>query len=128
MADLRLAALTLLYKLLVCASLHGGSVETGYAPRYAPGLMERVARNRDMQPSACMVSRPDGPIGGWVWVWGDRTGVLLRCQVVDVSHPRDKARHIRTRRIVEISHENAQALCGTTRGSVKECPVTVVRL
>jgi hypothetical protein len=114
--------------LLVWVSLHGGVVEHGYAPHYAPGLMARVARNRDLAPIVCQVSRPRGPIGGWVWVFGERTGALLHCQVVDVSHPRDLARHIRTRRVVEISHENAAQLCGTTKGSVKECPVLVIAL
>jgi hypothetical protein len=119
-------ALIALYKLLVWAALHGGIVEAGYAPHYAPGLMAQVARTRDMAPAVCMVSRPRGPIGGWVWVYGERTGALLRCKVVDVSAPKDRARHERTGRVVEISHENARALCGTTRGNVEECPVIVI--
>ena len=90
--------------------------------------MEKVARTRDIQPVACMVSRPHGPIGGWVWVFGHRTGVLLHCKIVDVSHPRDLARHTRTRRVVEISHENAKQLCGSTKGSVRECPVSIIEL
>lgn len=90
--------------------------------------MAQVARNRGMETSACMVSSPIYPLGTHVWVYGVATGVLLPCTVVDVSHPRDKARHIRTGRVVEISHENAVALCGTTKGSVKECPVRVYKL
>lgn len=73
-----------------------------------------------------MVSRPRGPIGGWVWVYGEKTGALLRCKIVDVSHPRDLARHERMRRVVEISHENARALCGSTKERVIDCPVIVI--
>ncbi len=117
-----------LLRLLIFVALHGGVVEHGYAPRYAPGLMEKVARTRDIQPVACMVSRPHGPIGGWAWIYGERTGALLHCKIVDVSHPRDRARHIRTRRVVEIAWENAMVLCGSTRGRVIDCPVIVVEL
>lgn len=73
-----------------------------------------------------MVSRPRGPIGGWVWVYGGNTGNLLRCKIVDISHPKDLARHIKLKRVVEIAHENARDLCGTTKGNVKECPVTII--
>lgn len=131
MADLaahRDWALTLLYAVLVWASLHGGSVESGWAPHYAPGVMERVARNRDMQPAACMVSRPRGPIGGWVWVYGEKTQTLLHCRVTDVSAPADVARHIKLRRRVELSYEVTNALCGSTRERVIDCPVLVVRI
>lgn len=101
-------------------------METGVSPHYAKNVMEQVARNRDMQPAACMVSRPRGPIGGWVWVYGHKTGTLLRCKIVDVSHPRDLGRHERTGRVVEISYEVTKHLCMTTKGSVKECPVTII--
>lgn len=121
-------ALETLYRLLLVVALQGGDVTTGWAPHYAKGVMERVARNRDMQPVACMVSRPRGPLGGWVWVYGERTGVLLHCQIVDVSHPRDLKRHERTGRVVEISYEVTMALCGSTRERVIDCPVTVVKL
>ncbi len=114
--------------LLIFVTLHGGVIEQGWAPHYAPGVMERVARNRDMVQEQCMVSSPVYPLGTWLWVYGERTGVLLLCRVTDVSHPRDKARHLRTGRVVEIGYTVTRALCGTTRGSVKECPVTIVRL
>jgi hypothetical protein len=75
-----------------------------------------------------MISSPVYPLGTHVWVYGERTGVLLRCVVVDVSHPRDVVRHIRTKRVIEISHENARELCGSVRGNVKECPVWTIKL
>jgi len=124
----RAAALEHLYRLLVLVSLWGGSVTEGYAPHYDPGLMGAVADRRDMAQSSCMVSSPVYPLGTRLYVYGARTGALLRCQVVDVSHPRDKARHLRTKRLVELSYESARALCGTVRGNSIECPVLVVRL
>ena len=66
------------------------------------------------------------PIGTWVYVYGVRSGVLKRCQVVDTSAPKDRARHIRTRRVVEVSYENALALCTHLDEPVVECPVIVL--
>lgn len=88
--------------------------------------MARVARNRDMVPVSCMVSRPRGPLGGWVWVYGVNTQALRRCQIVDVSAPRDLARHIRLKRVVEISYENTRELCGRTDERVIDCPIVIV--
>jgi hypothetical protein len=101
-------------------------VDSGYAPHYAANVMERVARNRDIASAACMVSRPRGPIGGWVWIYGERTGTLLRCKIVDVSHPADVMRHERTKRVAELSYEVAGVVCGNTRGRADECPVTII--
>jgi hypothetical protein len=56
------------------------------------------------------------------------TQTLLDCTVVDVSAPKDAARHIRTRRVVELSFEVTKALCGSTRERVIDCPVMVVKL
>jgi len=90
--------------------------------------MSKVARNRDMPPESCMVSRPRGPLGGWVWVYGVNTQALLRCKIVDVSAPRDLARHIRTGRIAELAHEVTDRLCGSTRERVVDCPIVTVEL
>lgn len=117
-----------LLRLLIFVILHGGTITHGWAPHYAPGVMERVARNRDMAQAQCMISSPTEPLGSWLWVYGKATGVLLHCRVTDVSHPRDKARHLRTGRLVEIGFNNTRALCGTTRGSVRECPIMVIKL
>ena len=121
-------ALEALYRLLLIASLHGGSVSTGWAPHYAENVMAQVARNRAMQPAACMVSRPRGPIGGWVWIYGLNTDNLERCLVVDVSAPKDYQRHIRTRRVIELGYNEAVRMCG--RNHMKDpptkCPVLVI--
>lgn len=118
----------LFYRLLIYAALHGGIVQSGWAPHYSPDLMERVALRRDMQPAACMVSSPVWPLGTDLWVYGEKTQALLHCTVTDVSHPRDRVRHIRTKRVVELSYEVTRDLCGTTRGRPDECPVVVVRI
>lgn len=97
--------------------------DTRFAVRYAPGVFEQVAARRGMQPVACMVAHPTAPLGSWLLVEGR---VRLRCQVVDVSAPQDKARHIRLRRI-EVDPKSGAKLCGETwQGNPKECTVFVI--
>jgi hypothetical protein len=72
-----------------------------------------------------MVSRPRGPVGGWVYVYGVATDTLRRCQIVDVSQPWDLDRHERLGRVVELSFEVTQSLCGSTTEPVIKCPVVV---
>ena len=117
-----------LIRLLVFVILHGGIVQESYAPRYSPGLMARVAARRDMQPQACMISSAQYEIGTWLWVYGQRTDTLLHCQVVDVSQARHRRGHIARRRLIELSYEVTEKLCGTVRGSSAECPVLVIKL
>ncbi len=88
--------------------------------------MAQVASRRGMQPAACMVSSPVLPLGSWVYLYGINTGVLRYCLVVDVSEARDRARHIRTRRIAEISYEVTHDLCGHTMEPVESCPILVI--
>lgn len=117
-----------LYRLLIAVALLGGEVHAGYAPRYAPGVMERVSRNRDLPIVGCMVSSPRYGIGTWVWVWGANTETLLRCRVTDISHPRDRARHFRTGREVELGYTEAVRLCGkrAMKDRPERCPVLVI--
>lgn len=115
-------------RLLIFALLHGGSIQRGYAPHYSPGVMGGVAANRDMQPAACMVSSPVWPLGTQLWVYGEKTGQVLHCTVTDVSAPKDRARHLRTRRVVELDYAVTKALCGSTKERVVDCPVIVVTL
>ena len=119
-----------LYALLVWVALHGGTVQQGYGPRYSPGVMERVSRNRDMPIASCMVSSPVYPIGTWVWVVGLSTGNVEHCRVTDVSAPKDKARHIRTKRWAELSYPVALRMCGTKHINHRpeQCPILVVKL
>ena len=123
-------ALELLYRLLIAASLLGGEVHAGYAPRYSQGVMERVSRVRDLRAVECMVSSPYYPVGTWVWVWGRNTNVLERCRVTDVSAAKDRERHIRTKRVVELGYEEARRICGEEhmRDRPEQCPVIVLRI
>mgnify|MGYP000996610000 CR=1 FL=1 len=102
----------------------------GYAPRYSPGLMERVSRNRALEPVPCMVSSPIYPVGTWLYVWSHNQKVLRACRVTDVSAPNDRARHIRTRRIVELGYDEAISICGAEHinDRPEACPVTVLRV
>lgn len=106
----------------------GGDVSHGWAPHYSAGLMAQVARTRDLAPVSCMVSSPVHPIGSWVYVYGQHTGALLYCRVTDASHPKDRARHLRTHRVVELSFEVTEALCGSTRERAVDCPVVVIQM
>lgn len=117
-----------LVRLYILIGLGLGVVQEGWAPHYSKGLMQAVAARRDITPVPCMVSSPVYAVGDWVYVWGRRTGVLRHCKIVDVLHPRDRARHIRTRRWVEISYEVTVALCGSTKGRPTDCPVIVFKL
>jgi len=102
--------------------------------------MEQVARNRGMPQVDCMVSSPRYPLGTWVWVWGDNTGVLLRCRVTDESadtdtsgrgsSESDRERHKRLGWELELGNREARALCGlpAMREPPRGCPITVIRL
>ena len=108
------------------ASLMGWQVQEGFAPRYAPHLMAHVASRRGMRPAACMVSSPVLPVGRWEYIYGVNTGALRHCLIVDVSAPKDRHRHIKTRRIAEIAFEDARDLCGHTTEPVESCPIIVI--
>ena len=117
-----------LIRLLTLAALMGWNVSEGFAPRYAPHVMEQVARNRGMPRVGCMISSPTLPLGSWVYVWGVRSGVLRHCRITDVSKSEDRKRHIRTKRIVELSFDAALEICGIEYidSQSKECPVLVI--
>jgi hypothetical protein len=117
-----------LIQLYILVALGLGQAMEGYAPRYAPGLMQRVAARRGIEPAGRIaVSSAYYPLGTELWVWGVNTHVLRRAVIVDVSAQRDMARHRRTKRLIEIAHEDALALCGNM-GRPTECPVIVFRL
>jgi hypothetical protein len=79
---------------------------------------------------ACAVSSPFYAVGERVWVYGRNTDRLELCTVVDVSHPKDRARHIRTRRIAELGFREARRLCGARAMGEPptRCPILVVKL
>lgn len=99
------------------------SAETRYAVRYNEGVFERVAKNRGMQVERCMVASPVHALGTWLLLEG--RGGRLRCKVLDVSAPQDRARHIRLRTI-EVDYLSGFVLCGKQwKGRAVECPVKV---
>ena len=117
-----------LIQLLIALALAGGETHAGYAPHYAPGLMNKVAARRGLEPAACMVSSPRYPVGAWVYVWGVDTKVLRHCLVADVSHPAHRAGHLARGIEVELSYENAREVCGETTGPSRDCPIVVYKL
>jgi len=119
-----------LINILIALALLGGEAMDGYAPRYSPGVMERVVRRRDLAPAACNISSAYYPLGTWVYVWSHNRHILRYCRVADVSHPRDVARHQRTKRVIELGYTEAQSLCGDAamQAPPTACPVTVVHL
>lgn len=102
---------------------------SGYASHYNIGLMEKVSRNRNMQIVECMVSSPYYEIGDWLLITSSH--YIQICRKTDTSHPNDKARHIKTRRIIELDFNSAKKLCNISRvGQEKpeKCPIKVTKL
>ena len=120
----------LLVELYIALALLGGEEISGYAPRYSPGLMERVSRNRDLAPVECMVSSPVYPVDTWVWIWSKNRFTLHRCRVTDVSAAEDRARHLRTQRVAELGYEEARRICGEEhlQDRPEQCPIIVIRV
>ena len=87
-----------------------------------------MARNRGLAYPACAISSPYWPIGTRVWVYGLATDRLEHCTVIDVSHARDRARHIRTKRVAELGYDEARRLCPSLAGRPDDCPILVVRM
>lgn len=116
----------ILLRLLMLAALNGWTIREASAPRYNPAVMPGVAIYRKLTLVPCMVSSPIVGISEWVYVYGKNTGALRYCKVVDTSEAIDRARHIRTRRFVEVSYENALIFCGHTTERPEQCPVIVV--
>lgn len=119
-----------LINILIALALLGGESMDGYAPRYSPGLMERVSQHRGLEPVPCMVSSPYYGVGTWVYVWSHNKKIPRHCRVTDVSAPQDAPRHKRTRRIIELSYELAIEMCGREfiNSRPELCPVTVIRM
>ena len=119
-----------LINLYIALVLLGGESMTGYAPRYDPGVMERVVARRHLPPAACNISSAYYGIGTELWVWSWNTKTLRLCRVADVSAGKDKARHQQTGRIIEASYTDADWMCGRQHLNHRpeQCPVTVIRV
>lgn len=114
--------------LLILALGVGGIQQEGYAARYAKGVMGRVADNRGIPRTSCMVALTSArAITGqqWVWVWGERTRKGRHCKVVDLPQDRDR-KALQERGIVtELDRESARLICGSVVESPRQCPVVV---
>lgn len=100
----------------------------GFAPHYGIGVMDIVARNRNLPIVNCMVSSPYEKIGTWVKVKSLKNNKELLCRVTDQSAPKDRKRHIRKKYIVELEWKSAKILCDLTyvgQEPPKKCPVEV---
>lgn len=117
----------LLIKLYILVGLGLATCADAYAPHYAKGLMAHVASRRDIAPALCMISSAQYEVGTWLAVYGRNTGVLRWCKVVDVSGLKDRARHIRMRRLIEIAYENVIEICGNW-GRSADCPVIIFKV
>jgi hypothetical protein len=116
----------------------GAEVHQGYAPRYAPGVMERVSLRRGMPIAACMVSSPRYGLGTELTIIGVNTEAVETCRVTDVSadtdttgrgsSESDRQRHIRMGREAELGYEEARRLCGEAalQERPEACPIIVV--
>jgi hypothetical protein len=91
---------------------------SGYAVRYSPGVMERVAVRRGLPVLPRMASVPDCGRLGW-WVTATVNGYTGRYLVVDCSAPRDRARHIRQGLVLEVNHGSAVAYFPRGEGHTK---------
>ena len=120
----------LLVELYIALALLGGEEMAGFAPRYSPGVMERVVKNRDLPWAACNVSSAYYGIGTEVWVVSWNTYQVRRCRVADVSGPADVARHRRTKRVIEAGYDEAKWICGLShmKDRPEACPITVLRI
>jgi hypothetical protein len=99
---------------------------SGLALYYRPGLMERVSQNRGMPVVSCMVSSPYEKLGTWLEVKGPKG--TKTCRVTDVSHPKDRARHIQRGLVVELDNRSARQVCGTYDNIPLNCKVRVTRI
>ena len=92
--------------------------------------MHRVAANRGMPVSECMVAYDGAPLGTFVWVRGARG--LLWCQITDHSKGSasvpgsDTWRHLRAN-LIEADYASSQWLCLDRDGPWRLCPVRILK-
>lgn len=112
----------------------------GYAGHYSEGLMSRVAANRGLRPSSCMIasSLAYGPdLGMYANVESKLNGKVFKCKIVDVSADEnttgrgtktDRQRHLDREMYAELDFESAKVLCEidyVSQEPPEACPVIV---
>lgn len=100
---------------------------TGFAVRYNPGVMERVARNRGIPPQACMVAWTYARAAdiGRTWLRIAGPAGAIECLVVDLPQDRDRPGLIKRGVVVELGYRN-RWICGAHwSGRARDCKVRV---
>ena len=104
--------------------------ESGYAVRYAPEKMQRVANIRGIDQQPCMLAwtaARDKDIGRmWLHVAGPAGAA--ECLVVDLPRPgRDRQNLLRRKVVVELDYESGARVCGPQwEGNARACAVRVI--
>lgn len=94
----------LLVALLVLATHPVGEP---HAKLYSPGIMERVARNRGMPVVRHMAAVTDCRMIGKHVLASINGRRPTWFRVTDCSHPRDRARHVRSKLVIEVDWNSA---------------------
>jgi hypothetical protein len=115
---------------MLCVGAGSMNWQAGFAVRYAPGVMQKVALNRRIAPQSCMVAwthaRARDMGETWLDVEGIETGKRLRCLVVDLPHPKDRPNLIRRGIMVELDYRSSLQICPSGwGGAARECAVRV---
>jgi hypothetical protein len=83
-------------------------IKSGYAVYYSAGVMERVARFRNIPVERRLAANTDcWRIG--MYVTARVNGYVDTYRIVDCSHPRDRARHLRQGLVIEVNYAARQA-------------------
>jgi hypothetical protein len=105
----------------------GVAPQTGFAVRYGPGVMERVAANRGIAPQACMVAwtaATDADIGERSLIVHGPGGAA-RCLVIDLPQAKDRPALQRRGILVELGYDS-RWICGPGwSGRARDCLVRV---
>lgn len=104
---------------------------TNGAAHYAPGVMERVARNRNMSVVDCMISSPyygSSYLGTWAVVTSNLTGESFKCRFTDVSNKKHIPMQIKRNILIEVNWITAKRMCKISTVNQEPpsaCPVTL---
>jgi len=107
---------------VVPQAVNARTTRAGIAAYYSPGVMARVARNRGMDlrdDVAGWAAVPNCSEVGRIVVASINGSRPERYQVLDCSHPRDKARHLRQGIVIEVDYQSAVRHGFTRRGYTK---------
>lgn len=112
-------------------ALGAGGWQSGYVVRYAPGVMQAVARHRHIPVQPCMVAwtaAQDRDIGAtWLRIVGPAGRAT--CLVVDLPQPQDRPGLVRRQVLAELDAESGAVVCGEGwSGRAIDCLVSIMEL